>query len=250
MAEVVGLLASIATLIEVAGKTGRTISRIRKLHASPPRYVLAAQNEIEHFTAALDLIQDILSNGVAAPPDKATAELVRLRKQAMTALQELDTFLKEEVILDHANGGSTLKLRRRAKVKEIFGEAQSEFLDFQQQLMSIKQNMQLVLQALQFQAHSGASFHLQRISVVHAGITTTVDAGNRNVTAACLEKAVVSSTTTLVASRSPDTSSIRSHSLIRKDDHIVFELQRASNGCRQMCHCQCHIPIRGSTPRW
>ncbi|KAJ4988253.1 b-cell lymphoma 3-encoded protein [Stagonosporopsis vannaccii] len=250
MAEVVGLVASIATLIEVAGKTGRTISRIRKLQASPPRYVLAAQNEIEHFTAALDLIQDILSNGIAAPPDKATAELARLHKQAMTALQELDAFLKEEVIFDQANSSSTFKLRRRAKAKEIFGEAQPEFLDFQQQLMSIKQNMQLVLQALQFQAPLRASLQLQRISVVQSGTTTTVDAGNRNVTATCLEKAVVSSTTKLAALRSPDASSIRSESLVKTDDRVIFELQRAPKGCRSQCPCQCHIALSGSTPRW
>lgn len=250
MAEIVGLAASIATLIEVAGKTGRTISRIRKLQASPPRYVLAAQNEIERFTAALDLVQDILNNGFTAPSDKAKAELARLHKQATIALQQFDEFLKKEVILEQASSSNTLKLRRRAKVKDIFGEAQSEFLEFQQQLVSIKQNMQLVLQALQFQAPLGASLHLQSVSIVQAGTTTTIDAGDRNVTATHLERAVVSSTATGVALDSSNASSFGSRSLAKRNDYVVFKIQQAPKGCRQQCPCQCHIALRGSTPRW
>ncbi|KAH6629070.1 hypothetical protein C7974DRAFT_180390 [Boeremia exigua] len=249
MAEVVGLIASIATLIEVAGKTGRTISRIRKLQSSPPRYILAAQNEIERFTAALDLIQDILNSRPTAPSDKVKLELTRLHKQAINALQEFDDFLKLKVIHDTPDGDGTFKLRRRAKVKEVFGEAQSEFVDFHQQLVSIKQNMQLVLQALHFHSHGG-SLHLQSVSIVQAGITTIVKAGDNEVTATHLEKAVVSSTSTAIASGRPSVQPISPSAVALKEDYVVFKMQRASQECRQQCPCQCHIALRGSTPRW
>lgn len=250
MAEVVGLIASIATLIEATGKTGRTISRIRKLQTSPPRYILAAHNEIERFMTALGLIHEILDDGRTSPSGKAEVELSRLHSQAASVLEDFDKFLQEKVLSDKHNDDDTLKLRRRAILKELVGEAQSEFLEFQQQLMSIKQNMQLVLQTLQFQSQKGGALHLQRISIIQNGVTTIVNAENHSVTTIHLEKAVLSSTTEATTVASSRQHQRDPGDTIVNKDCLIFDVQQAIQSCQQWCPCQCHIALRGKTPRW
>lgn len=129
-------------------------------------------------------------------------------------------------------------MRRRVLIKEIFGEAQAEFVDFQQQLISIKLNLQLVLQTLQLYHYQSKAWHLQRVSLIRAGVTTVVEASQLDATTAFVEEAVTTSATAKIASPGLN------------HDCIKFEMQKPGPRCRSKCPCQCHIRLRGSTPRW
>jgi dihydrodipicolinate reductase len=89
MADIVSAIASVVTLIQTTGVTGRTISRIRKLHASAPRYIQMAQNEIANFAAALNLLQDAPKSRPSAPSDSVDAEITRLHIHAKTVAREI-----------------------------------------------------------------------------------------------------------------------------------------------------------------
>jgi hypothetical protein len=76
------------------------------------------------------------------------AQLERLLHRAQKELGDFDKYLHDNV-LKEAEGlapiGGRPRLRRRAKLKEVIGEAQQQIDGLQQGLLSIKVNITLVL---------------------------------------------------------------------------------------------------------
>jgi hypothetical protein len=142
--EAVGLAASIITLISAASLTGSTLTRLWGLRGSP-LYVVSALNEVTDFTATLTLVQSTLS--VAGVPDDVLNTIAKLLSQANERLEAFDRYLKEQVLCEDKGTCNTgqPKLRRRAKFKEVVGEAQQHFNSFHQGLLSIKVNLVLAL---------------------------------------------------------------------------------------------------------
>jgi hypothetical protein len=142
--EAVGFAASIITLISAASLTGSTLTRLWGLRGSP-LYVVSALNEVTDFTATLNLVQSTLS--VAEVPEDVLAELERLLARAKDRLEAFDKYLKQKVLREdeEVHNMDQLKLRRRAKFKEVVGEAQQQINGLQQGLLSIKVNLTLAL---------------------------------------------------------------------------------------------------------
>jgi hypothetical protein len=142
--EVVGLTASIITLISAATLTSSTLTRLWGLRGSP-LYVDSALNEVTDFTATLTLVQSALN--VAEVPEDVHDQLEGLLSRAKDRLEAFDRYLKEEVLREDNNGNSTdrPKLRRRAKFKQIVGEAQQQIDGLQQALLSTKANLTIAL---------------------------------------------------------------------------------------------------------
>lgn len=142
--EAVGLVASIITLVGAASLTGSSLTRLWGLRGSP-LYIISALNEVNDFKATLSLIQSTLS--VKQVPEDVVLELGQLLDRARIRLDEFDRYLKEKV-LQESPGKCNLdrpKLRRRAKLKEILGEAQQQIDGLQQGLLSIKVSLALAL---------------------------------------------------------------------------------------------------------
>jgi hypothetical protein len=142
--EAVGLAASVITLISAATLTGSTLTRLWGLRGSP-LYVVSALNEVTDFTATLTLVQSTLS--VAEVPEDVHAQLESLLSRAKDRLEAFDRYLKENVLREDNGVNSTdrPKLRRRAKFKEIVGEAQQQINGLQQELLSTKVNLAIAL---------------------------------------------------------------------------------------------------------
>jgi hypothetical protein len=142
--EAVGLAASIITLISAASLTSSTLTRLWGLRGSP-LYVVSALNEVTDFTATLTLVQSTLS--VAEIPEDVLDELERQLYRAKDRLEAFDRYLKEKVLREDEGvyNMNQPKLRRRAKFKEIVGEAQQHINGLQQGILSIKSNLTLAL---------------------------------------------------------------------------------------------------------
>jgi hypothetical protein len=100
---------------------------------------------VTDFTATLNLVQSTLS--VAEVPEDVLAELERLLARAKDRLEAFDKYLKQKVLREDegVHNMDQLKLRRRAKFKEVVGEAQQQINGLQQGLLSIKVNLTLAL---------------------------------------------------------------------------------------------------------
>jgi hypothetical protein len=92
--EVVGLTASIITLISAATLTGSTLTRLWGLRGSA-LYVVSALNEVTDFTATLTLVQSALS--VAEVPEDIHDQLESHLSRVKDRLEAFDRYLKEEV---------------------------------------------------------------------------------------------------------------------------------------------------------
>jgi hypothetical protein len=142
--DVLGLAASIITLTSAVTLTGSTLTRLWGLRGSP-LYVVSALNEVNDFTATLALVQSTLSE--AEVPKDVLAKLDGLLSRARYRLEAFDRYLKENVLRDvnRVHGINQPKLRRRAKLKEIVGEAQQQIDGLQRGLLSAKVNLTLAL---------------------------------------------------------------------------------------------------------
>jgi hypothetical protein len=141
--EAVGLAASLITLIGAASLASATITRAIGLRGCP-QSVLTSRNEVEDFKGVLLIAQQALGD-----LDYDNEQIRRLLTRAQTRIEAFDTFLKEKVLRDdvrpHTDGA--LRLRKRAKWKEVIGELQSEIDTLKQELSSIKQSLNVALAA-------------------------------------------------------------------------------------------------------
>jgi|TARA_R110002003_G_scaffold3_22_gene116 hypothetical protein len=146
--EAVGLAASIITLIGAATLTSSSLTRLWALRGTP-LYVVTALNEVNDFKATLILVQSALQTGQAS--ETVSLELSRLLDRAKERLEAFDQYLKDEVLKEEygTHNVDHPKLRRRAKLKEIVGQAQQQIDGLQQGLLSIKMNLVLVLSVAQ-----------------------------------------------------------------------------------------------------
>lgn len=143
--EVVGLAASVSTLIGVATLTASSLARLWRLQGTP-LYVVTALNEVNDFKATLVLVQTVFSRNEVS--GEVSAELERLLHRAQKELGHFDKYLHDNVLKEREGAlpaGNRPKLRRRAKLKEVLGEAQQQIDGLQQGLLSIKVNLTLAL---------------------------------------------------------------------------------------------------------
>lgn len=144
--EVVGLVASIITLIGAASLTGSTIERAWGLRGCPI-YLVTALNEVNDFKVLLEFISAALSDSGDNLEEHAKAEIGRLLNKASDRLHTFDEYLKAKVLRDGKSLGpnSNLKLRKGAKFREIIGEGQNQVQALQQDLNSVKINLMLAI---------------------------------------------------------------------------------------------------------
>jgi hypothetical protein len=142
--EVVGLVASISTLIRVAAATVSALTKLWRLRGTP-LYVITALNEVNDFKATLVLVQTALNRSEIS--EEVCAELERLLLRAHEELHGFELFVKEKLLKEgeRSDKYNRPKLRRRAQLKEFLGEAQQQIDGLQQGLLSIKVNLTLVL---------------------------------------------------------------------------------------------------------
>ena len=137
--EAVGVVASVITLIGATSLTSSMLTRLCGLRGTP-LHVLTALNEVKDFQATLSLVRSALTE----LGDGETAVLTLL----VRAKERLDTFngyLQQEILDNDDRGTKAIKLRKRAKFKEVMGQIQSEINALQQDLMSIKLSLVLAL---------------------------------------------------------------------------------------------------------
>jgi hypothetical protein len=243
--EVAGLTASIITLIGAATLAGSTVSRIWGLRDSPPLYVLTALNEINDFKATLSLIQCALENLPTTPPDFIDEEIARFLRRAETSLTAFNNYLQEKVLRGGAGDSDTIKLRRRAKLKEILGEAQSEMNVLQQELTSIKLSLNTALTAMNIRNSGRLTMSIQQVSVVRSGLMTTLEGETQAITTAFVEEAVMSSA--VGNTRHPSANCSSGQAI---DGLVVIETQSNRCKCQKHCPCQCHVAYGGNSPKW
>jgi hypothetical protein len=142
--EVVGLVASISTLIRVTAATVSSLTKLWRLRGTP-LYVITALNEVNDFKATLVLVQTALNRSEIS--EEVCAELERLLHRAHEELHGFEQYVKEKIVKEgeRSDEYDRPKLRRRAQLKEFLGEAQQQIDGLQQGLLSIKVNLTLVL---------------------------------------------------------------------------------------------------------
>ena len=110
--EVVGLTASLITLVGATSLAGSTISRIWGLHETPPTYILVVLNELKYFKTTLSIVQNALQYVPATSPDPIDTEIVRYLARADTALNDFNNYLHRKVICGKSDGVGAVKLER------------------------------------------------------------------------------------------------------------------------------------------
>jgi hypothetical protein len=143
--EVVGLVASVITLIGAASLTSSTIHRAWGLRGSPP-YLITALNEVNDFKALLEFIRAALSD-TDDIEEHVKSEIRRLLDRANERLHAFDEYLKTKVLRDGEKFDSNAnpKLRKSAKLREVIGEGQIHVNVLQQELNSVKMNLMLAI---------------------------------------------------------------------------------------------------------
>jgi vacuolar-type H+-ATPase subunit H len=141
--EVVGLVASVMTLIGAASLTGSTIRRAWGLRGSPP-YLITALNEVNDFKALLEFIRVALTD-TDDVEEHVKSEIKRLLDRANEKLHAFDEYLKKKVLRDGEKFDSNARLRKSAKLREVIGEGQVQVNALQQELNSVKMNLMLAI---------------------------------------------------------------------------------------------------------
>jgi vacuolar-type H+-ATPase subunit H len=141
--EVVGLVASVITLIGAASLTSSTIHRAWGLRGSPP-YLATALNEVNDFKALLEFIRAALTD-TDDLEEHVKSEIKRLLDRASEKLHAFDEYLKTKVLRDGDKFDSNAKLRKSAKLREVIGEGQVQVNALQQELNSVKMNLMLAI---------------------------------------------------------------------------------------------------------
>jgi hypothetical protein len=144
--EVVGLVASVVTLIGAASLTSATIHRAWGLRGSPP-YLITALNEVNDFKALLEFIRATLSDTDDSLEEHVKSEIKRLLDRANEKLLAFDEYLQTKVLRDGEKRDSNAnpRLRKSAKLREVIGEGQVHVNALQQELNSIKMNLMLAI---------------------------------------------------------------------------------------------------------
>ncbi|KAH6629071.1 hypothetical protein C7974DRAFT_393786 [Boeremia exigua] len=246
--EVAGLTASIITLISATTLAGSAVIRVWGLRGLP-LYIQAALNEINDFKATLMLVRDAHSSLKAVPSDSFDAEVVRLIARADERLTAFNTYMKEKVLRDGPTHTSEIKLRRRAKLKEIFGEAQSELGVLQQELASIKLGLTTALVAVQIRTSARLLLDIQRISIIRNESSQSVEVDGPHSATTILEQAAASGAALVSQQCSPSALDTHDH-LAMNDEYVRLELQARPSDCHSSCPCRCHVPTQGGSPRW
>jgi hypothetical protein len=142
--EVVGLVASISTLIRVTAATVSSLTKLWRLRGTP-LYVITALNEVNDFKATLVLVHTALNRSEIS--EEVCAELERLLRRAHEELYGFERYVKEKILKEgeRSDENDRPKLRPRAHLREFLGEAQQQINGLQQGLLSIKVNLTLVL---------------------------------------------------------------------------------------------------------
>jgi hypothetical protein len=141
--EVVGLVASVMTLIGAASLTSSTIHRAWGLRGSPP-YLATALNEVNDFKALLEFVRAALTD-TDDLEEHAKSEIKRLLDRANEKLLAFDEYLKTKVLRDGEKFDSNARLRKSAKLREVIGEGQVQVNVLQQELNSVKMNLMLAI---------------------------------------------------------------------------------------------------------
>jgi hypothetical protein len=141
--EVVGLVASVITLIGAASLTSSTIHRAWGLRGSPP-YLVTALNEVNDFKALLEFIRAALSD-TDDLEEHVKSEIQRLLDRANAKLHAFDEYPKTKVLRDGEKFDSNARLRKSAKLREVIGEGQVQVNALQQELNSVKMNLMLAI---------------------------------------------------------------------------------------------------------
>ncbi|KAJ8114589.1 hypothetical protein OPT61_g3564 [Boeremia exigua] len=217
--EVAGLTASIITLIGAATLAGSTVSRIWGLRDSAPAYVLTALNEIEDFKATLQLIRFALEGLPETTPDFIDDEIARFLGRADRSLADFNSYLHNKVLRIVDGESDTIKLRRRAKLKEILGEAEPGMRVLQQELTSIKLSLNTALAARHLR-NSGKSTSVacHEVSLIQHSSTATLDGATSTSTTMNQEKVLVAHSST------PSTRQIQSTSTLVSDSGHVHSM--------------------------
>ena len=144
--EVVGLVASVMTLIGAASLTGSTIQRAWGLRGSP-MYLVSALNEVNDFKALLEFIRATLSTTNDSIEEHVKLEIERSLSKASERLHAFDEYLKTKILRDREQPdlNMKLKLRKGAKLREVIGEGQAQVDSLQQELSSVKMNLMLAI---------------------------------------------------------------------------------------------------------
>jgi vacuolar-type H+-ATPase subunit H len=141
--EVVGLVASVITLIGAASLTSSTIHRAWGLRGSPP-YLATALNEVNDFKALLEFIRAALTD-TDDLEEHVKSEIKRLLDRANEKLHAFDEYLKTKVLRDGEKFDSNARLRKSAKLREVIGEGRVQVNALQQELNSVKMNLMLAI---------------------------------------------------------------------------------------------------------
>ena len=144
--EAIGLAASVITLIGATSLTSSMLTRLWGLHGTPI-YILTALNDLRDFQTALALVQSAFEELDGAIPDAVVVEVHKLLSHAADRIGAFNDFLKQEVLREYDLEASSMmpKIRKRAKFKEIIGQAQCQIATLQQELLSIKMSLSLAL---------------------------------------------------------------------------------------------------------
>lgn len=144
--EAIGLVASIITLISAATLAGSALDRVWGLKGVP-FYILPALNEVNDFKASLTFLQTTLSNGQHVISAAAEVEIDRLLVRAHECMRTFNEYLKEKVLREGelTTDNKTPKLRKRAKFREVIGQARCPIDAQRQELASIRHSLSLTL---------------------------------------------------------------------------------------------------------
>ncbi|KAF2124067.1 ankyrin [Dothidotthia symphoricarpi CBS 119687] len=263
--EVVGLVASIITLIGAASLTGSTLTRLYGLRGAP-LYILTALNEVNDFKATLSFVHRVLDDLGDEVQGDTKAEIERLLLRAKARLDAFNKFLKEDVLREGENlvDNRDPKLRRRAKWRELIGEGQSQFDALQQELVSIKVSLGLTLSASQLRTIPKLFTSIQQITLVRPNDTEmTCLKGSPNADTAMILENIISASTSEAQGNVREISFPESSTTTGSNNetrltltvqqpttYVKIETKLVSRRCPRRCPCQCHIPLQGSTPKW
>jgi hypothetical protein len=102
---------------------------------------------LNDFQATLALVQFTFQELDEAVPNTVKIEIGKLLTRARDCLEAFNTFMKEKVLRETKDEtyGASPKLRKRAKFKEVVGQAQCQVDAIQRELLSIKLSLALAL---------------------------------------------------------------------------------------------------------
>ena len=141
----VSLAASIITLISAASTTGDFLKKVWSLR-NHPGYLSAALNDITDFKAMLCLMLKTVESVEDSIDDDVRFGIESLIRRAESRLSDFRQFINNLFEDEPSTHSKTLRLRRRAKLNEVFGDNQRKVDGFREELTSIKSELGVLLQ--------------------------------------------------------------------------------------------------------